>query len=99
MNQTILLTVDYHDENCVVRRLVTATGQEDVFTVPTTQKELLQVVAPARVLTGRTGRVVWLQESTNGWARVKALLDACRVCPGQCLADAAAAQGPPAQDR
>jgi transposase len=74
MTQTILLTVDYHDENCVVRRLVKATGQEDVFTVPTTKKELLQVVAQARVLAGRTGRVVWLQESTNGWARVKALL-------------------------
>src|SRR5437867_1049020 len=75
MNQTILLTVDYHDENCVVRRLVTATGQEDVYTVPTTKKELLQIVAQARVLAGQTGRVVWLQESTNGWARVKALLD------------------------
>ena len=74
MNQTILLTVDYHDENCVVRRLVTGTGREDVYTVPTTKEEVLQIVAQARVLAGRTGRVIWLQESTNGWARVKALL-------------------------
>src|ERR1700677_2138023 len=75
MNQTILLTVDYHDENCVVRRLVTETGQEDVLKVSTAKKELLQIVAQARVLAGRSGRVVWLQESTNGWARVKALLE------------------------
>src|SRR6202034_2204051 len=74
MNQTIVLTVDYHDENCVVRRLLPATGQEEVFKVATDKKELLQIVAQARVLAGRSGRVVWLQESTNGWARVKALL-------------------------
>ena len=75
MDQTILLTVDYHGENCVVRRLVTATGQEDLFKISTAKEELLRVLAEAQVLAGEGGQVVWLQESTNGWARVQSLLE------------------------
>jgi transposase len=74
MNQTILLTVDYHDQNCVIRRRALKTQQETVSTIPTTPEDLSQVVAQARRAAGRHGRVVWIQESTTGWARVKALL-------------------------
>lgn len=74
MTQTILLTVDYHDQNCVVRRRALATHEECVFTIPTAAADIAQAVAQARKLAGRRGRVVWLQESTTGWARVKDLL-------------------------
>lgn len=74
MDQTILLTVDYHDQNCVIRRRSLGNGAEQVFTTPTISDDLLQVVAQARTAAGRHGRVVWLQESTTGWARVKTTL-------------------------
>src|SRR5258708_20368764 len=74
MDQGIPLTVDYHDENCVIRRLNARTGEEQVLSVPTTEGDLRQVVAQARAEVGRRGRIVWLQESTTGWARVQAAL-------------------------
>jgi transposase len=74
MYQTILLTVDYHDQNCVIRRRALKTQQESVSSIPTTPEDLVQVVAQARKAAGRQGRVVWIQESTTGWARVKTLL-------------------------
>ena len=75
MGQDIVLTVDYHDRNCVVRRFRRATGEEQVRSVETTADNLLRVVADARAEVGANGRVVWIQESTTGWARVQALLD------------------------
>jgi len=74
MTQAILLCVDYHDQNCVIRRRAQATGDEQLISVPTTEGDLLQVVAQARAAAGRRGRVIWIQESTTGWARVKATL-------------------------
>ena len=71
MNQDIVLTVDYHDENCVIRRRAVTTGEEQVLTVPTAAKEILDVVNQAKHLAGRRGRVVWIQESTTGWARTR----------------------------
>ena len=50
MTQDIMLTVDYHDQKCVIRRLVPATGQEQVLSVPTTAEDLAQVVDQARRL-------------------------------------------------
>jgi len=76
MKQAILLSVDYHDQNCVIRRHAVASGDEEVITVPTTEGDLLRVVAQARAAAGRRGRVIWVQESTTGWARVKATLGA-----------------------
>ena len=70
MLQTIVLTVDYHDQNCVVRRFTTKTAEERVLSVPTLPRELQRLVAQAQAEVGRRGRVVWLQESTTGWARV-----------------------------
>jgi transposase len=75
MCQDIVLTADYHDENCVIRRLDLVTGKDQVLRIPTAAKEILQVVAVARaVAEPRGGRVVWIMESTTGWARLKALL-------------------------
>ena len=76
MRQGILLTVDYHDQNCVVRRRDLSRSAEEVQTVPTTPGDLLGVVAEARKRVGRGGRVVWVQESTTGWARVGGLIGA-----------------------
>lgn len=73
MRQGIILTVDYHDQNCVIRRLDRDRRQEDVMTVPTTAEDLRAVLAEAKRRAGR-GPVVWLQESTTGWARVQALV-------------------------
>ncbi len=75
MSKDIILTVDYHDRACVVRRLDRATGREQVFAeIPTTAESLRRVVDRARRETGRGGRVIWIQESTTGWARVRDLL-------------------------
>lgn len=74
MTQAILLCVDYHDQNCVIRRRTLATGDEQLISVPTTEGDLVRVVTQARAAAGRRGRVIWIQESTTGWARVKAVL-------------------------
>jgi transposase len=77
MNQTIVLTVDYHDRNCSIRRRALDAGRDAkdrVETVPTALASLQRVVAEARALAGRAGRVVWIQESTTGWARVQTAL-------------------------
>jgi transposase len=74
MNQDIVLTVDYHDQNCSIRRRALASGQEELVTVPTSPEDLGRVVDQARRAAGRRGGVVWIQESTTGWARVQALL-------------------------
>jgi transposase len=74
MHQDIVLTVDYHDQTCVVRRFSERTGEESLESVPTTADDLAAVVGRAQAQAGGRGRVVWLQESTTGWARVKDLL-------------------------
>src|SRR5262249_19230699 len=75
MSQDILLTVDYHDRACVIRRLDRGTGREHVFPeIPPAAAPVGQVVDQARRDSGRRGRVVWIQESTTGWARVQQLL-------------------------
>jgi transposase len=74
MQQGIILSVDYHDRVCVIRWFDPRTGKEMVFSeVPTNSQALLDFVAEARKAAGRR-RVVWIQESTTGWARVKDLL-------------------------
>jgi transposase len=75
MCQDIVLSVDYHDENCVIRSLDRASGAEQLFSIPTCAQALREVVAKAvAVAQPRGGQVVWIQESTTGWARVKGLL-------------------------
>jgi transposase len=75
MTQDIVLTCDYHDQTCVLRRLDRAAGTDQVLSVPTQPETLAQVVAQARRQVGPGGRVTWIQESTTGWARVQQLLD------------------------
>jgi len=73
--QDIVLVVDYHSENLQFRSLDRATGEEEVFKKPTCASVIEEVVEAARnVAEARGGRVVWIMESTTGWARVKALL-------------------------
>jgi transposase len=75
VSQDIILTVDYHDENCVIRRFDVQSGQEQLLKVPTDAEHLLTIVERARGLAqARGGRVIWVMESTTGWARVKTLL-------------------------
>ena len=74
MDQGILLTVDYHDQNCVIRRRDVSRSTEEVVSVPTTEGDLRRVLDDARRRAGPQGRVVWLQESTSGWARVRELV-------------------------
>jgi transposase len=77
MSQDIILTVDYHDRACVIRRLDRGTGREQVFTeVLTTREALNHFVDQARLAAGRKGQTTWIQESTTGWARVQELLGA-----------------------
>ncbi len=60
---------------CVIRRYDAANGLEQVLPVPTQPEKLLAVVQQARaVAEPRGGRVIWIMESTTGWARMKSLL-------------------------
>ena len=53
----------------------TATGEERCFRRETTAAHIRQVVAHAKVeASAQGGQVVWIMESTTGWARVKELL-------------------------
>lgn len=74
MRQGILLTVDYHDQNCVIRRFDRDRRTEETMTIPTTEGDVTRVLTESKRQAGR-GKVVWLQESTTGWARVKALVE------------------------
>jgi transposase len=74
MSYDIILAVDYHDENTVIRQFDERKKEETTCTVPTTAAALRQVVQQARRQRARGGQVVWIQESTSGWARVQELL-------------------------
>ena len=81
MSQNIILTTDYHDQNCVIRWFDEATGKEQIYKIATGAKQLSDLVARAEALaTPRGADVVWIQESTTGWARVEALLGRRVVC-------------------
>lgn len=73
-SQDIVLAVDYHDANCVIRCRDLATGKETVRKVPTERprlQELMQTTVREAGLQGGYG--VWIQESTTGWARMSQL--------------------------
>jgi len=74
-SKDIVLTVDYHPNNMQIRSLNMCTGEERCFKRPTTVDHILKVVVQAEVeALAVGGRVVWIMESTSGWARVKDLL-------------------------
>jgi transposase len=69
------LSVDYHAENTEVRWLNCHTGEERCLNIPTTRSGILRLVEKAVVEAGQAGgRVIWIMESTTGWARVKDLI-------------------------
>ena len=71
----IILVADYHAENTEIRWFNRASGEERSLNLPTTRAGLLRLVEQAVVAAiPAGGRVVWIMESTTGWARVKELL-------------------------
>jgi transposase len=75
MSQDIILAVDYHDRQCVIHHWDCAGEKTSILKVATTAEDLLKVADNAlKVSKPRGGKVVWIQESTTGWARVKRTL-------------------------
>ena len=74
MDQDIILVADYHAENIESRRFNQATGEERTGNFATTRSGILRRVEEAAQEAQPGGRVVWIMESTTGWARVKGLL-------------------------
>jgi len=72
--QGIVLVVDYHAQNAVFRWLNRATGEERTGRYATSRANILAQVARATA-EAAGGPVVWVMESTTGWARVRELLD------------------------
>lgn len=70
-----ILAVDYHDENLVVRWLNCHTGEERLLKRPTTACAIRRLADQALAEAAEAGgRVIWIMESTTGWARVKDLI-------------------------
>lgn len=75
MSQDIVFTVDYHDQNLLVRRLDRRTGKEQVLKCATQAEVIERLLDRAVAEAKRRGaQVVWIQESTTGWARMSQLL-------------------------
>lgn len=70
----IILVVDYHAENIEYRWFNEATGQERTGKYGTSRAGILRQVEQAQGELAAGGKVVWVMESTTGWARVKGLL-------------------------
>ena len=71
----IILAVDYHDENLVVRWFNCHTAEERLLRCPTTEEAIGKLVDNSVAEAAEVdGRVIWIMESTTGWARVKKLL-------------------------
>ena len=71
----IILAVDYHENNIVVRWLNCYTGEERVLTRPTAVRPICQLIDNAVSQAAKVGgRVIWVMESTTGWARIKKLI-------------------------
>jgi len=72
----IILVVDYHAENLEFRWFNEATGEERTGHYATTRDAILGQVDQAEREVAPGGQVVWIMESTTGWARVKDLIGA-----------------------
>ena len=71
----IILAVDYHAENTEVRWFNCGTGEERCLNIPTTRSGILRLVEKAVAEAAEVGgKVVWIMESTTGWARMKELI-------------------------
>ena len=71
----IILAVDYHAQNTEVRWLNCHSGDEHCLNIPTTRGGILRLVEKAITEAAPVGgQVIWIMESTTGWARVKELI-------------------------
>lgn len=74
-HKDIILAVDYHAKNSEVRWLNCHTGEERRLNIPTTRSGVLPLVEKAIAEAAQVGgKVIWIMESTTGWARVKELI-------------------------
>ncbi len=89
MNESkdIVLVADYHAENIEQRRFNEATGEERTLKYPTARAGILRQVEQAAQELSPGGRVVWIMESTTGWARVKDLVAYAGLVPGTWQSD------------
>jgi len=73
-SQDIVVVADYHADNIDFRWFNEATGEEQTGKYGTTRDGILRQVDQAAREVVRGGQVVWIMESTTGWARVKDLI-------------------------
>ena len=73
-DKDIILVVDYHAENIEYRWFNEATGEERRGRYPTEARAILRQIEEAAGELSPGGNVVWIMESTTGWARVKDLI-------------------------
>lgn len=73
--QDIILVVDYHASNIEFRWFNRQTGEERTGKFATNRSGILRQAEQAAGELPPGGQVVWVMESTTGWARVKELLD------------------------
>ena len=73
-DKDIVVVADYHAENIEFRWFNEATGEERTGKYPTGRSGILRQVEQCRQELEPGGRVVWVMESTTGWARVMELL-------------------------
>ena len=70
--EDIILAVDYHDENMVIRKFNCHSGQERLIKCRTTNSNIRRIVSGSANEAAKVGgRVFWIMESTTGWPRVK----------------------------
>ena len=70
----IILAVDYHAQNIEYRWFNEATGEARRGRFPTSANAILVKIQEATGELSAGGKVVWIMESTTGWARVKDLI-------------------------
>jgi transposase len=71
----VILVADYHDRTAVIRWFNEATGEERLLRCAVNPVAMHQVVQGAlREAREAGGTVVWIMESTTGWARVRTLI-------------------------
>jgi transposase len=70
----IILVADYHAENTEFRWFDQSTGEERTRNYRTSRSGILGQVEQAARELEPGGQVVWIMESTTGWARVRDLL-------------------------
>src|SRR5579871_1490946 len=75
-SQDIVVVTDYHAKRIEFLWFDRATGEEKTFNRETSRATIEKVLDQAcAAASSRGGRVVWIMESTTGWARVKAVVE------------------------